>query len=210
MSSLVSTHILTLNIVNRRELVHMFRQRTLILLKALMLQKKVCLLTSSSPPHPFLPPFLPSPPTPHSLTPHPPQIMFYGHPVEKLCTYQYSLITLVPNLLQNLDDCGSPPLATRAQALERPTELKTSDPRSMMRFVGLPLDLFGKVCVVFVWGWIWSAHCSFVHLNRAYTRSLALSTPLLLHTTPTNRIHPSTSHRTHSSNPTSPSNNSTC
>ncbi|KAI0772283.1 transport protein Avl9-domain-containing protein [Irpex lacteus] len=94
-----------------RELVHMFRQRTLVLLKALMLQKK---------------------------------IMLYGHPVEKLCTYQYSLVTLVPGLLQNLDDCGSPPLASRAGRLEKPTELKTSDPKSMMKFVGLPLDLFGQ------------------------------------------------------------------
>ncbi|KAI0072460.1 hypothetical protein K474DRAFT_1667802 [Panus rudis PR-1116 ss-1] len=94
-----------------RELVHTFRHRTLILLKALMLQKK---------------------------------IMFYGHPVEKLCTYQYSLVTLVPGLLQNLDDSGSPPLATRAKSLQRPTELKTSDHKSMRAFVGLPLDLFGK------------------------------------------------------------------
>ncbi|KAI0685340.1 transport protein Avl9-domain-containing protein [Cytidiella melzeri] len=94
-----------------RELVHTFRQRTLILLKAMMLQKK---------------------------------IMFYGHPVEKLCTYQYSLVTLVPGLLQNLDDCGSPPLATRAARLSRPTELKTSDPKSMLAYMGLPLDLFGQ------------------------------------------------------------------
>ncbi len=71
--------------------------------------------------------------------------MLYGHPVEKLCTYQYSLVTLVPGLLQNLDDCGSPPLASRAGRLEKPTELKTSDPKSMMKFVGLPLDLFGQV-----------------------------------------------------------------
>ena len=128
----------------------MFRQRTLILLKALMLQQKVRPLTSSSPSL-LSPPSSPFPHTSPTQTNPSPQIMFYGHPVEKLCTYQYSLITLVPGLLQNLDDCGSPPLATRAQALERPTELKTSDPRSMMRFVGLPLDLFGKVCVVFVW-----------------------------------------------------------
>ena len=71
--------------------------------------------------------------------------MFYGHPVEKLCTYQYSLVTLVPGLLHNLDDCGSPPLANRAKGLSRPTELRTSDPKSMMAYVGLPLDLFGKV-----------------------------------------------------------------
>lgn len=93
-----------------RDLVHTFRQRTLILLKALMLQKR---------------------------------IMFYGHPVERLCTYQYSLISLMPGLLQHLEDCGSPPLASRAPVLSRPTSLKTSDNKSMMAYLGLPLDLFG-------------------------------------------------------------------
>ena len=71
--------------------------------------------------------------------------MFYGHPVEKLCTYQYSLVTLIPGLLQNLDDCGSPPLAFRAQTLTRPNSLRTSDRKSMMAYMGLPLDLFGNV-----------------------------------------------------------------
>ncbi|KAF5377978.1 hypothetical protein D9615_006666 [Tricholomella constricta] len=94
-----------------RELVHMFRQRTLVLVKALMLQKR---------------------------------IMFYGHPVERLCTYQYSLISLLPGLLQTLDDCGSPPLAARAPTLSRPTSLRTSDHKSMLAFMGLPLDIFGK------------------------------------------------------------------
>ncbi|KAG6815037.1 hypothetical protein H0H87_005684, partial [Tephrocybe sp. NHM501043] len=94
-----------------RELVHMFRQRTLVLVKALMLQQR---------------------------------IMFYGHPVERLCTYQYSLVSLLPGLLQTLDDCGSPPLAARAPTLSRPSSLKTSDPKSMMAFMGLPLDIFGK------------------------------------------------------------------
>ena len=94
------------------------------------------------------------------------QIMFFGHPVERLCTYQYSLVTLVPGtliiygsplntdtflsgLLQNLDDCGSPPLAARAATLQRPNSLKTSDPKSMMAYMGLPLDLFGKVAHMF-------------------------------------------------------------
>ncbi|KAJ7432406.1 transport protein Avl9-domain-containing protein [Mycena latifolia] len=96
---------------NLRELVHTFRQRTLILVKALMLQKR---------------------------------IMFYGHPVERLCTYQYSLVSLLPGLLQTLDDCGSPPLAARAPTLSRPTELRTSDRKSMMAYTGLPLDIFGR------------------------------------------------------------------
>ncbi|KIM40920.1 hypothetical protein M413DRAFT_445694 [Hebeloma cylindrosporum] len=94
-----------------RDLVHTFRQKTLVLIKALMLQKR---------------------------------IMFFGYPVEKLCTYQYSLISLLPGLLQTLDDCGSPPLAARAPTLSRPTSLKTSDHKSMMAFMGLPLDIFGK------------------------------------------------------------------
>ncbi|THV02974.1 hypothetical protein K435DRAFT_775155 [Dendrothele bispora CBS 962.96] len=96
---------------NLRELIHTFRHRTLILLKALILQKR---------------------------------IMFYGHPVERLCTYQYSLICLIPGLLQTLDDCGSPPLASRAPTLSRPMSLRTSDPKSMMTYKGMPLDIFGK------------------------------------------------------------------
>ncbi|KAH8114416.1 transport protein Avl9-domain-containing protein [Phellopilus nigrolimitatus] len=94
-----------------RELVHKFRNRTLLLLKSLILQKR---------------------------------IMFYGHPVERLCTYQYSLISLIPGLLQNIDDCGSPPLASRASALASATSLKTSDRKSLMAYLGLPLDIFGK------------------------------------------------------------------
>ncbi|KAF7422495.1 late secretory pathway protein avl9 [Pleurotus ostreatus] len=96
---------------NLRELVRTFRQKVLILVKALMLQSRV---------------------------------MFYGHPVERLCTYQYSLVALFPGLLQTLDDCGSPPLADRAPTLTRPNSLKTSDHKSMMAYMGLPLDLFGK------------------------------------------------------------------
>lgn len=87
--------------------------------------------------------------------------MFFGHPVERLCTYQYSLVTLMPGrinssqtvvtlltlgvgLLQHLEDCGSPPLGTRAPTLTRPSSLKTSNHKSMMTYLGLPLDLFGK------------------------------------------------------------------
>ena len=88
--------------------------------------------------------------------------MFYGYPVEKLCTYQYSLVSLLPGmrifywishiistmfqgLLHTLDDCGSPPLASRAPTLSKPMSLRTSDRKSMMAYTGLPLDIFGKV-----------------------------------------------------------------
>ncbi|KAI0086881.1 transport protein Avl9-domain-containing protein [Irpex rosettiformis] len=71
------------------------------------------------------------------------KIMFHGHPqVEKLCTYQYSLVTLIPGLLQDLDDCGSPPLATCAKGLECPTELKTSDSKNTELYGYRRQDLF--------------------------------------------------------------------
>lgn len=70
--------------------------------------------------------------------------MFFGHPVERLCTYQYSLASLIPGLLLTLEDCGSPPLAQRAPTLSRPTSLRTSDRRSLLAYLGLPLDVFGK------------------------------------------------------------------
>ncbi|KAG6812310.1 hypothetical protein H0H92_003483 [Tricholoma furcatifolium] len=47
-------------------------------------------------------------------------------------------------LLQTLDDSGSPALAARAATLSRPSSFKSSDPKSMMAFMGLPLDIFGK------------------------------------------------------------------
>ncbi|KAF8318471.1 hypothetical protein DL93DRAFT_2054522 [Clavulina sp. PMI_390] len=72
------------------------------------------------------------------------KVMFYGHPVERLCTYQYSLISLIPGLMMALEDCGSPELAERAPTLSRATEFKSSDRQSLLKFMGLPLDLFGK------------------------------------------------------------------
>ncbi|KIO17080.1 hypothetical protein M407DRAFT_33258, partial [Tulasnella calospora MUT 4182] len=94
-----------------RELIHKFRQRTLVLLKLLMIQRK---------------------------------IMFFGHPVERLCTYQYSLVSLIPNLLLALEDTASPNLDRRSKDTSKPTELRTSDRNSLMRYLGLPLNVFGK------------------------------------------------------------------
>lgn len=50
-------------------------------------------------------------------------------------------------LLQTLQDCGSPPLTSRAPTLSQPTSLRTSDRRSLLAYLGLPLDLFGKVLI---------------------------------------------------------------
>ncbi|GAA6013634.1 hypothetical protein JCM10207_004797 [Rhodosporidiobolus poonsookiae] len=74
------------------------------------------------------------------------RVMFFGTqtPVEQLCTFQYSLVALIPALLTNLSDAASPTLDTRARRIAKPTSLKTSDRRSLIRYLGLPLDVFGK------------------------------------------------------------------
>ncbi|OXB36127.1 cytoplasmic protein [Cryptococcus neoformans] len=69
------------------------------------------------------------------------RVMLFGYPVEKLCTYQYSLVSLIPGLLLNLRDSGSPQLEQKRSKV-RPTSLRTSDRTSLLRFMGLPLRIF--------------------------------------------------------------------
>jgi hypothetical protein len=63
---------------------------------------------------------------------------------EKFPCWRISILILIIGLLQHLEDCGSPPLAARSRTLERPNSLRTSDRKSMMAYLGLPLDIFGK------------------------------------------------------------------
>ncbi|GAA5891353.1 hypothetical protein JCM8208_002596 [Rhodotorula glutinis] len=74
------------------------------------------------------------------------RVMFFAanSPVEQLCTFQYSLVTLIPALLTALDDAASPVLDQRSRRLTKPTSLKTSDKYSLIRYLGLPLNIFGK------------------------------------------------------------------
>ncbi|ORY31584.1 transport protein Avl9-domain-containing protein [Naematelia encephala] len=74
------------------------------------------------------------------------RVMLYGYPVEMLCTYQYSLVSLIPGLLMSLKDSGSPELDSRGKRV-RPTSLRSSDRSSLLRYMGLPLHLFGKDAV---------------------------------------------------------------
>ncbi|EJT98777.1 hypothetical protein DACRYDRAFT_110671 [Dacryopinax primogenitus] len=72
------------------------------------------------------------------------KIMFFGQPVETLCTYQYSLVSLIPGLLDHLADCATPFHDRRENDHDRPSELRTSDRLSLLRYLGLPLNVFGK------------------------------------------------------------------
>ncbi|CAB4255460.1 similar to Saccharomyces cerevisiae YLR114C AVL9 Conserved protein involved in exocytic transport from the Golgi [Maudiozyma barnettii] len=94
-----------------RKVVHDFKKDVLILLKAMILEKK---------------------------------IIFYGSNVEYLCNLQFSLISLIPSLLLDLRDSGSPLTYKDISKMERATSFKSSDRKSVLKFLGLPLQIFQK------------------------------------------------------------------
>lgn len=73
-----------------------------------------------------------------------PKMLFFGSRCERLCMIQFSLISLIPGLMNRLEDCADPAFDTYAQTVEKSTSLKTSDRSSLLAYMGLPLQIFGK------------------------------------------------------------------
>ncbi|KAL4780863.1 transport protein Avl9-domain-containing protein [Aspergillus varians] len=73
-----------------------------------------------------------------------PKMLFFGSRCERLCMIQFSLVSLIPGLMSHLQDCADPSFDTYAQTVEKPTSLKTSDRSSLLAYMGLPLQIFGK------------------------------------------------------------------
>lgn len=73
-----------------------------------------------------------------------PKMLFFGSRCERLCMTQFSLLSLIPGLLRNLEDCSDPDLNSYESKLRKPTSVKTSDRQSLLRFMGFPLQIFGK------------------------------------------------------------------
>lgn len=94
-----------------RELIYRLRSNVLVLLKALLLEKKM---------------------------------IFYSKSTEVLCASQFSLISLVPALLDHLEDCSSPLLSKFEHTVKKPTSLRSSDRKSLLAFMGLPLQPFAE------------------------------------------------------------------
>lgn len=92
-----------------RELIYRLGSSVLVILKALLLEKRV---------------------------------LFFSSNTELLCASQFSLVSLIPNLISHLEDCGSPLLSKYETNLKKPTSLKTSDRNSLLTFMGLPLQVF--------------------------------------------------------------------
>ncbi|KAK4099325.1 hypothetical protein N658DRAFT_453388, partial [Parathielavia hyrcaniae] len=73
-----------------------------------------------------------------------PKMLFFGTRCERLCLTQFSLISLIPGLLRNLQDSAGPELDNYERSLTMPTSLRTSDRNSLLSYMGLPLQIFGK------------------------------------------------------------------
>ncbi|KAK4245143.1 late secretory pathway protein AVL9 [Corynascus novoguineensis] len=73
-----------------------------------------------------------------------PKMLFFGTRCERLCLTQFSLISLIPRLLHNLQDSAGPELDNYERSLTMPTSLRTSDRNSLLSYMGLPLQIFGK------------------------------------------------------------------
>ncbi|KAF9158158.1 late secretory pathway protein avl9 [Actinomortierella ambigua] len=74
------------------------------------------------------------------------RVLFFGYPVETLCTYQYSLMSLVPGLLKALHDTGSPSLNSEDQYIQSMarTPRHSTDKQQLFKYLGLPLHIFGR------------------------------------------------------------------
>ncbi|KAG2212399.1 hypothetical protein INT47_001760, partial [Mucor saturninus] len=74
------------------------------------------------------------------------RLLFYGYPVERLCTFQYSLISLIPGLLRNLQDSGAPELDTSDEIRTAVDAKILADgtKESILKYMGLPLNIFEK------------------------------------------------------------------
>jgi hypothetical protein len=71
-------------------------------------------------------------------------MLFFSSRCERLCLTQFALISLIPSLIRNLQDCADPELATYETSLTKATSLQSSDRKSLLRYMGLPLQIFGK------------------------------------------------------------------
>ncbi|KAF7546407.1 hypothetical protein G7Z17_g8453 [Cylindrodendrum hubeiense] len=73
-----------------------------------------------------------------------PKMLFFGSRCDRLCMMQFSLLSLIPGLIRNLQDCADPELNNYEKCLSKPTSLRTSDRNSLLSYMGLPLQIFGK------------------------------------------------------------------
>lgn len=111
-----------------RELVHTYKSQMLVLFKCLLLQPKVGRSKGRS----------------TTGADDPVQMLFFGSHCETVCQVQFSLLSLIPDLVKNLRDCADRQMNRYAETLQRPDSVRTSDRASLLAYLGVPLQIFGK------------------------------------------------------------------
>jgi hypothetical protein len=71
-------------------------------------------------------------------------MLFFGSHCERVCEIQFSLLSLIPGLVRSLRDCADPHMDRYAETLKRPDSVRTSDRSSLLAYMGIPLQIFGK------------------------------------------------------------------
>ncbi|KAK6525719.1 late secretory pathway protein avl9, variant 2 [Arthrobotrys megalospora] len=74
----------------------------------------------------------------------PKMLFFSSKSCEKLCMTQFALVSLIPGLLEKLQDASDPELNAYEETREKAVDLKTSDRHSLLAYMGCPLQIFGK------------------------------------------------------------------
>lgn len=71
-------------------------------------------------------------------------MLFFGSHCEEVCQVQFSLLSLIPGLVRNLQDCAAPHLDRYERTVRAQDSVRTSDRTSLLAYMGLPLQIFGK------------------------------------------------------------------
>lgn len=71
-------------------------------------------------------------------------MLFFGSHCERVCQVQFSLLSLIPGLVRSLQDCADPQMDRYAETLKKPDGVRTSDRASLLAYMGIPLQIFGK------------------------------------------------------------------
>ncbi|KAF3904873.1 hypothetical protein ABW20_dc0106680 [Dactylellina cionopaga] len=74
----------------------------------------------------------------------PKMLFFSSKSCEKLCMTQFALVSLIPGLLENLQDASDPELNSYEENRKKVSDLKTSNRHSLLAYMGCPLQIFGK------------------------------------------------------------------
>lgn len=57
---------------------------------------------------------------------------------------QFALISLIPGMIRHLQDCADPQFNSNEKSLVKPSSVNTTDRASLLAYMGVPLQIFGK------------------------------------------------------------------